>query len=285
MTPVEKRLELLERRSAQQDREIVALRKEARQASPLSTRHGRFVGITAEELNEDGTVDVTVWYWGTVAQDEWREGPVIENVRAFDETTVIPLSAKVYVFHYENTWVLLPLESDIVEIVEVFHDTPAADGDIVEANSDGYHPGRIVTYDADHSYVVGADIWIQFVDGMDGHDTGTDDGAVLACEGEYYGPAKFTGEMFDLVENEGEEDETHDERPVYVVECSERQFLCKADSSISKGSSGTVSLYNADETDSTINRTAKALFAAISTSKWCIYHRIAGKWYVSKAEC
>jgi len=167
-------------------------------------------------------------------------------------------------------------EGEVTEIVEVNH-TSKDPGDVVEANGSGYHPGRIRRYDGTSTYDdPSIDVWIQFVDGFDGHDTGSDDGAVLACQGEYYGPAKPTGETWD---NSG------DERPVYVVECSERQFLCKADSSISKGGSGTVSLYNADETDSTINRTAKALFAAIATSKWCIYHRIAGKWYVSKAEC
>jgi hypothetical protein len=174
---------------------------------------------------------------------------------------------------------------ETTEIVEVFHDTPASDGDIVEANSEGFHPGRIVTRDDDDDYIVGADIWIQFVDGFDGHHGDTDNGAVLACEGEYYGPAKPAG-TFDLVENEGEEDETHDERPVYVVECSERQFLCKADSSISKGGSGTVSLYHShDETDSGINRTAKALGAEITADKWAIYSRVAGVWYVSPWEC
>lgn len=45
-------------------------------------------------------------------------------------------------------------------------------------------------------------------------------------------------------------------------------YLCKADSSISKGSTGTVSIYTMGEVDTTINVTAKALVLAIPGSKW-----------------
>lgn len=45
-------------------------------------------------------------------------------------------------------------------------------------------------------------------------------------------------------------------------------YLCKADSSISKGSTGTVSIYTMSEVDTTINVTAKALVAAITGSKF-----------------
>ncbi len=46
-------------------------------------------------------------------------------------------------------------------------------------------------------------------------------------------------------------------------------YLCKADGAITKGSTGTVSIYTMSEVDTTINVTAKALVKAISTTKWC----------------
>lgn len=170
------------------------------------------------------------------------------------------------------------------EIVEVYHDSKST-GDIVEANSGGFHPGKIRRRDAAGDYIDCGNIWIQFVEGFNGHDTATDDGAVLACQGEYYGGARYAN-TWDKVTNPGEESETHDKRAVYVCVCDERQFLCKADSSITKGSSGTISLYNShNKADSGINRTAEALGAAITSAKWSIYSRVAGVWYVSPWEC
>lgn len=197
------------------------------------------------------------------------------NVEAHTEIGDIAAGQWVFVKWTEDDWEIFFAAGDATEIVEVYHSS-ADPGDVVEANASGYHPGRIRRYDGTTTYDdPSIDIWIQFVDGFDGQPN--DDGAVLACNNEYYGPAKPTGETWD---NSG------DERPVYVVECSERQFLCKADSSISKGSSGTVSLYHShDETDSGINRTAKALGAAITSGKWAIYSRVAGVWYVSPWEC
>ncbi len=66
-------------------------------------------------------------------------------------------------------------------------------------------------------------------------------------------------------------------------------YLCKADSSISKGSTGTASLYVGDsgsETDSTVNITScKALWGAIATSKWCGVSFVNGVPYITQLEC
>lgn len=163
------------------------------------------------------------------------------------------------------------------EMVYVNHDATTS-GNTVEANAAGFHPGNILSYVDFDSYSGGTDIWIRFAEAFAG--------GLLAVQGEYYGPAKPTGETYDLVENEGEEDETHDERPVYILESNEQQFLCKADSAISKGGSGTVSIYHStDLTDTGINRTAVAIGADITGGKWSVYFRLAGVWCVSPWEC
>lgn len=66
-------------------------------------------------------------------------------------------------------------------------------------------------------------------------------------------------------------------------------YLCKADSSISKGSTGTASLYvgaSGSETDSTVNITScRALWGAIATSKWCGVSFVNGVPYITQLEC
>lgn len=163
------------------------------------------------------------------------------------------------------------------EIVQVYH-PEVTPGNVVEATADGYHPGRIVAV-SDEGYATSTDIWIWFVDGFP-------DDVNLAVQEEYYGPAKPTGETYDYVENEGEEDESHDERPIYVLEFSERQFLCKANSAISKGASDTVTIYHSSSLASSgIEREALALGAPITGGLWCLYFRVAGQWFVSPWEC
>lgn len=114
MKTVDARIEELEMQIRQLKFEIA--RKPAREAAPLAPRHGRFLGTTASELNGDGlTVDVTAYLW-SATDAEWQETTtIIEDVRAFDDNTPIPLDTKVYVFWYETTWVLLPAgASDLV---------------------------------------------------------------------------------------------------------------------------------------------------------------------------
>lgn len=66
-------------------------------------------------------------------------------------------------------------------------------------------------------------------------------------------------------------------------------YLCKADSGISKGSTGTASLYvgaSGSETDSTVNITScRAKWMAIATSKWCGVSFVNGVPYITQLEC
>jgi hypothetical protein len=102
---------------------------------------------------------------------------------------------------------------DSLQIVEVHHPTPAVDGDIVEANEEGYHQGRIRKPNGTDTYTIGEQVWVQFAEGYDG--SPDNDGAVLAVQGEYYGQAKRYGTW----------GEGADERPLYVCICDERSFI------------------------------------------------------------
>ncbi len=66
-------------------------------------------------------------------------------------------------------------------------------------------------------------------------------------------------------------------------------YLAKADAAISKGSSGTASLYvgaSGSETDSTINITnCRAKWGAIATGKWCGVSFVNGVPYITQLEC
>ena len=170
------------------------------------------------------------------------------------------------------------------EIVEVNHEVDGGEpdaGDIVPANADGYHSGRIRRRNG-NVFDGGQAIWIRFVNNFI---IGGVAGAVFAVQGEFYGPARYAG-VYDLVENEGEEDETHDERPVYVCECSEAIFLCKFDSAVAEGSTGTVSLYHShDQTDSGENITSVLAWGSNwESGKKGVVQRIAGKWCGSQTE-
>lgn len=111
MTPVDKRLELLERRVAQQDREIVLLKKEARQAMPLAPRHGRIYGVTHQDFTKgtDDFITVEVWLWSTSAEEWQASGTILEDkVRDWflNDGEIIERGTKVRCDYYESTWLL-----------------------------------------------------------------------------------------------------------------------------------------------------------------------------------
>jgi hypothetical protein len=137
---------------------------------------------------------------------------------------------------------------DSVELVEVHHPTPALDGEIVAANEDGYHQGRIRTPNGTATYTIGGDVWLQFADGYDGYPD--DDGAILATQGENYF-AKYTGSTWGDGENE---------RPLYVAICDERSFIGVSGSPIAKGATGTVALLHSTTfLSAEIGKTGRAL--------------------------
>lgn len=71
-------------------------------------------------------------------------------------------------------------------IVQVYHSGGSA-GELVAANADGFHPGRVRRWVA-NDLVTLEDCWIRFVDDYD-----SKGGAVNAIDGEYYGPARLSG--------------------------------------------------------------------------------------------
>lgn len=157
---------------------------------------------------------------------------------------------------------------DSVELVEVHHPTPALNGEIVEANEDGYHQGRIRTPNGTATYSIGEEVWLQFADGHDGYPD--DDGQVLAVQGENYF-AKSTGRTWGEGENE---------RPLYVAICDERSFIGVSGSPIAKGATGTIGLLHSSTFDpAEISKTGRALHDIPPNSLVKITRR-AGVWMI-----
>jgi hypothetical protein len=114
MTPLEKRIELLERKSAQQEREIAQLKKMVRERSELHPRNGWFLGITRKDYTQGGAdefIEVDIYYWSTTI-GKWRKKVVapLGYVKARDwylnADEVLEEKTKVKIEHYENTWVV-----------------------------------------------------------------------------------------------------------------------------------------------------------------------------------
>lgn len=73
-----------------------------------------------------------------------------------------------------------------------------------------------------------------------------------------------------------------------VVRGASGPLLCKTDAAIAKGTSGTVSVYSGppgSETDTGRNVTAFNRFANVGSGKWVLVVTIAGRRYLSAAEC
>ncbi len=159
-------------------------------------------------------------------------------------------------------------DGDRVELVEVHHPSPAANGQVVEANANGYHQGRIRMPNGTATYTIGEEVWLQFADGHDGYPN--DDGQVLAVHGENYF-AKDTGQTWGEGENE---------RPLYVAICDERSFLGVSASPIAKNATGTVALIHSHNFESAdIGKSAVALHD-IPPSALVKVTRRAGVWMV-----
>ncbi|WP_425618026.1 hypothetical protein NA78x_001719 [Anatilimnocola sp. NA78] len=185
-------------------------------------------------------------------------------------------------------WVQLMDESggDVVDTIQI-NTTSGMNGDIVEPEDvDGakVFSGKIRRTIDGVTYADAGNCWLQFTMGFP-----ADAGNVLGVHGEYYSHGKFSGYL-DKVVNEGEEGETHDERPLYVAECPERSYFAKVqspESPIAKGATGTARLYHSHNmTDSGIDKAD--LFApgyAIPLDLLCIVSRVAGRWCISPMEC
>lgn len=149
-------------------------------------------------------------------------------------------------------------------MVQAFKSTGSpSTGDLIAANVDGLHEGRVARW-VEGAIAILDNCWIRFIDWED-----DDEGDVIAEHGRYYygrlsGVETFDGSL----------------KPLYICAIGEQTFLGKPDADIAKGSSGTVSLYNRDETDSGLDKSPKALGQAVSEDKWVTVARFrGGSWY------
>jgi len=144
-------------------------------------------------------------------------------------------------------------------------------GDLITPNSDGYHTGRLRFYGDGTENNIGANCWIGLIDWED-----NDLGQVVGEHGRHY-----VGVPMGNVTSGGTE------APAFLVAVGEMQFLGKPDSTISKGSSGVVSLYHrSTPIDSGINLTCIAPGAAVTSAKFCWVTRPAcGQIVASPYEC
>jgi hypothetical protein len=160
-----------------------------------------------------------------------------------------------------------PDKQSIVQVWNISGSVSA--GDVLEANSGNVFPGRVRTW-ANATVNNIRTCWIGFVDWFD-----SDLGDVYALQGKHF-MGRFSGEYT--------VDATS--APLYVVAQGNFECWCKADSAIAKGATGTVSLYNDDFTDSTINRASVlAKFMAVDTVQWCRMTRVMGTYIVQPEEC
>jgi hypothetical protein len=168
------------------------------------------------------------------------------------------------------------------EIIEVTHES-VTNGDVVEA-TDGYHPARIRRRIADGSYADGGAVWLQFVTAFANY--GAVAGEMLAVQGQYYGPARYS-RTWDKVENEGEEDESHDKRPVYVCECSELSFLGEFEDNVTSGSSaGTFKIFHSRTlADSGFRKEVNTWGSNATAGKKGAIQYVAGRWVGSQTGC
>jgi hypothetical protein len=158
--------------------------------------------------------------------------------------------------------VQLPSEGEVVQ-VWTGSGSPVA-GDLQAANGDGFHEGRVTRW-VSGAFTANENCWIRMIDWDN-----TDDGATIAEHGRFH-----LGKLAGSAASGGTT------KPLYLCQIGEQTFLSKPDADIAKGATGTVSLYNGDETDSGINKVAKALGAAVTSGKWTTTVRFrGGSWYV-----
>ena len=143
-------------------------------------------------------------------------------------------------------------------------------GDVLEANAENLFPGRLKFWKDDGTPETREDCWVKFADWYE-----SDSGDCYALHGKYYS-GRFVGNIASGGTS----------KPLYIATLGNFECWCKADSAIAKGASGTVSLYNDDFTDSTINRASTlAKFMDVDTTQWCILTRTMGTYIVQPVEC
>jgi hypothetical protein len=89
----------------------------ARTATPLNIRNGKWYGVTDASLSPGGTVAVSIWVW-SVTDSEWQDSGT--NITAQDwylntSEAAVPAGTRVRIEWYVNVWVISDMYCDVVE--------------------------------------------------------------------------------------------------------------------------------------------------------------------------
>lgn len=128
MKTLENQVAELRQQIEQLKREIA--RKPAREAAPLTPRHGRFFGITRKDFEQgvDEFFEVDVYIWSPTL-NKWRKVPVepLGFIQARDwflnEGETVEKLTKVKIEWYETTWVVSAMYCSPTDLDE-FQPTP-----------------------------------------------------------------------------------------------------------------------------------------------------------------
>lgn len=153
-------------------------------------------------------------------------------------------------------------------VVQIWAQNAAAQtGDLIAANSEGLHPGRVKRFV--NGSMTTLDTCLVLLLGYEG------DLSPIGEHGRFYfgrlsGVAASGGAIL----------------PLYVCELGDQEFLGKRPSDLSKGSSGSFDLYHrSTESNSGLSMVAKALGHTIKANKWAIIARLRnGHVYASQYE-
>lgn len=108
MSPLEKRLEQVEMKLAQLQREL--LRKPSREAAPLTPRRGWWLCVNTTSLSPGGSCTVEIWVRQVSGTAAWvPSGKTIEGVLDWfmnSTDAAIEVGTKMKVEHYDNCWVV-----------------------------------------------------------------------------------------------------------------------------------------------------------------------------------
>lgn len=120
MKSMEKRVEELEIKLAQTQRELA--RKPSREAMPLPTRKGWFLGIVREDFTQgtDTFVSVDLWIWSGT-DNAWRRATgLFINARDWflNDGETLAKDTKVKIEWYETTWVVTAMYCSPTDIPE-----------------------------------------------------------------------------------------------------------------------------------------------------------------------
>jgi hypothetical protein len=139
-------------------------------------------------------------------------------------------------------------------------------GDVLAGNASNIFPARVRSF-FNGTVAVGQTCWLGFVDWYDADTSQT----LYAIHGKHY-----------YARRAGSYNSGGTSLPFFVATQQDFACFCKPDAAIAAGASGTVSLYNDDFTDSTLNRASTiSPFVAVAQDEWCFLTREMGTYIVN----